>query len=74
MATQLETFQIQGMHCEGCAARVTNVLERLPGVRKAEVSYPNATARIEYDDEAVDHGDLKEAVDEAGYSLEEQPA
>lgn len=74
MATQLETFQIQGMHCDGCAARITNVLERLPGVRKADVSYPDATARIEYEEDTVDHGDLKEAVDEAGYTLKEQPA
>lgn len=74
MPTKKETLQIPDMHCEGCAERIATVLERLDGVRNADVSFEHKEARVEYDDAAVDHEDLKTAVEKAGYSVEEQPA
>ena len=37
---------ISGMTCESCAAHVRQALEKVPGVRSAQVSYPNGTARL----------------------------
>lgn len=32
-------FQIEGMHCEACAQRITKLLQRQPGVREAHVPF-----------------------------------
>ncbi|RWA53101.1 mercuric reductase [Cupriavidus sp. UYMSc13B] len=39
-------LKITGMTCDACAAQVRAVLERVPGVRSAVVSYPQGTARL----------------------------
>ncbi|MFB6272966.1 MAG: heavy-metal-associated domain-containing protein [Salinibacter sp.] len=63
-------FRVPDMHCEGCANRITNVLERLEGVRSTEVSLEDKTAEVEVEDGAVDPEDLKVAVEKAGYTVE----
>lgn len=40
------TFQIEGMTCEGCAANLGSQLTQLPGVARAEVSYPDKSAKV----------------------------
>ena len=37
---------INGMTCDSCAAHVRQALEKVPGVRSAQVSYPKGTARL----------------------------
>jgi mercuric reductase len=39
-------LRIDGMTCTSCAAHVKTALEKLPGVRSAEVSYADARARV----------------------------
>lgn len=68
MATQETTLKIEGMHCEGCTQRVTNVLERLHGVRAADVELENETARVEHAPEDPSVDEMKEAVEKAGYT------
>ena len=34
-----QIVNIEGMMCEGCARTVTNVLEKLPGVKKVKANY-----------------------------------
>lgn len=68
MTTQETTLRIEGMHCEGCTRRITNVLERLDGVRSAEVSLQHGTARVEHDADAVNVDRMKAAVEKAGYA------
>lgn len=58
------------MKCEGCVSRITNVLERLEGVRSADVSFEERTAEVEIADGAADFEDLKAAVENAGYTVE----
>ena len=57
---------ISGMTCESCAAHVRQALEKVPGVRSAQVSYPNGTARLTL---ATDTpvAELVSAVAAAGY-------
>ncbi len=43
------TLQIEGMTCDSCALHARQVLERVPGVRSAPVSYPHQQAEIEVD-------------------------
>ncbi|MFB6272949.1 MAG: heavy-metal-associated domain-containing protein [Salinibacter sp.] len=60
-------FRVPDMHCEGCADRVTTVLERLGGVRSAEVSLDDKAAEVKVADDSVDVDDLTAAVETAGY-------
>jgi copper chaperone CopZ len=39
-----QIVNIEGMMCEGCARTVTNILEKLPGVKKVKVSYQKGIA------------------------------
>jgi len=66
-------FRVPDMKCEGCVNRVTNVLERLEGVRSAEVSLEGKTAEVEIADDAARSrqlSGLKAAVEKAGYTVE----
>lgn len=65
-------LNITGMHCSGCADRVTKVLNELEGVRSAEVSLDNEEAAVAYDEDQTDSSQLKEAVEKAGYNAELQ--
>lgn len=64
------TFSIPDLHCEGCADRSTNILERLGGVQKAEVTYDDKTAKVEYDPGDTSFEVMKEALDKANYTAE----
>jgi copper chaperone len=61
------TIKVGGMSCGGCVKSVTNVLQALPGVAKAEVSLEQGEARIDYEAGRVSLDDMKRAVVEAGF-------
>ena len=42
-------LDISGMTCESCAVHVKHALEQVPGVRSAEVSYAEGSARVALD-------------------------
>ena len=62
---------ITGMTCDSCAAHVRQALEGVPGVREAQVSYPDATARVVLERE-VPVQQLTEAVVGSGYGAQLQ--
>ncbi len=39
-------LKVDGMTCDTCATHVKEALQKVPGVRSAEVSYPKSTARL----------------------------
>jgi mercuric reductase len=39
-------LRVEGMTCDSCAREVKAALERVPGVRSASVSYPEAVAKV----------------------------
>lgn len=49
MAENTINLRIEGMTCEGCAATISAYLRREEGVEKAEVSYGEKKARVDYD-------------------------
>ncbi len=59
-------LRISGMTCESCEAQVRQALEGVPGVRAAQVSYPDASARVELE-RGVPVQRLIEAVTARGY-------
>ena len=60
-------FQIQGMHCVGCAMTVDGAVEDLPGVKSATTNYARQVADVEYDEKKVTDSQIITAIQAAGY-------
>ena len=63
-------LRIKGMHCTGCSSRLEKVLNNLDGV-KAQVSFEDKKAIVEYDDTKTSLDDIKEAIVDAGFEYKE---
>ncbi len=63
------TINIEGMHCDGCAERITTLLQKEPGVRDAAVSFANGQARVRYNSHAVHEDRLVEVIEGGGFSV-----
>jgi len=61
------TFDISGMTCAACSARVEKVLSRQPGVARAQVNLALERADLEVAD-GIDPKNLAAAVEKAGYA------
>jgi copper chaperone CopZ len=62
------TFHVEGMTCGGCAIATRKVLERLAGVRKADVSYERRKAVVSYDSSRVTVDQMIDAVKTLHYT------
>ena len=58
---------IEGMHCAACALTIEDVLLRVPGVIRAEVSAGSHRARIVWSEASVKPSDWMRVVQDAGY-------
>lgn len=63
------TLNIEGMHCDGCAANVQSLLERQVGIKKAATSFKDKQTRILYDPSAVTEDQVVSVVERGGYSV-----
>lgn len=64
-------FEIGGMHCTGCSARLERVLNNLDGINFAKVSFEDKKATIEYDNDKIRIVEIKEAILDAGFEVKE---
>ncbi len=62
-------FQIEGMHCVGCAMTVDGAVEDLPGVKSATTNYARQVADVEYDEKQVNEAKIIAAIQDAGYAV-----
>lgn len=62
---------IEGMHCDGCARTIETLLERVPGVRKAEASFDERRARVLHDQTTASAADLAAAIAKGGFTADE---
>lgn len=68
--SQPSEFDVGGMTCGSCAARIQKVLLRQPGVADAEVNYATGRAVVTpAAGETVDNASLVDVVQKAGYDL-----
>lgn len=65
MTTQTATVQINGMHCGGCASRISDALRRLDGVEAADV-LPRQGVAVVTGSPLPDDDALRNAVSSAG--------
>jgi copper chaperone len=67
MTMETTMIKVDGMSCGGCVKNVTNALEALDGVQKAEVSLEQAQATVEFDAAKLQRADLLQVVEDAGF-------
>ena len=63
------TLRVPDMSCAHCKAAVEGELNKLSGVRKANADVEKGTVEVTYDEGAVTTEDLKDAIEEAGYTV-----
>lgn len=70
------TYGVDGMTCSHCVSAVTEELGKLPGVREVSVDLvPGSTSAVHVAGDAeLDEGQVRDAVEEAGYELAESTA
>lgn len=71
MEATVKKYQVSGMHCEGCAAKVEKKLKELKGVKSASVSKTDDTALVEFDSAVINETAIKNAVHSLGYEIKE---
>lgn len=63
------TLWIDGMHCDGCAARIRTLLAREAAVREADVSFAEGQARVRFNAHAASVERLVEVIEHAGFDV-----
>lgn len=71
-ANATNTFNVTGMHCDGCAKGVTSELKRTPGVITATVSFSNQLAVVALNTNRVNSAQVIKVIEEAGYKAQLQ--
>lgn len=65
MATR--TYSVEGMSCAHCVNTITGEVGKLPGVGEVAVDLDAKTVTVT--GEPVDDGQIRAAIDEAGYTV-----
>ena len=73
-ALQQLAFPVTGMTCASCVRRIEKRLARLEGVAEANVNLATEKATVIFDPSLVDPGQMKAAVESAGYGVGRMPA
>ncbi|MEF9892560.1 MAG: heavy metal translocating P-type ATPase [Anaerorhabdus sp.] len=70
-------FNIEGMTCASCAARIEKVVGKVEGVSSVTVNLATEKMNVEFDENKISSNDISNAVDKAGYKalevLENKP-
>ena len=64
-----KTLKVPAMSCGHCKAAVEGELSKLSGVEIANADLEKGTVEVSYDENTVSTADLKEAIEEAGYTV-----
>lgn len=64
---EIEVFEVRGMRCAGCAKRIGEALESLPGVTSAAADHDAGTVEVTYDPSLVTVEALKNVIEGEGY-------
>ncbi len=64
-----ETIVVPEIHCEHCRTSIEGALRPLDGVERALVDVGRRTVTVTYDEAAVDHRALVEAIEDQGYEV-----
>ena len=62
-----ETYNVTGMSCSACSARVEKAVAKIVGAENVSVNLLTNSMQVKYDDAAVSSGEIIRAVVDAGY-------
>lgn len=62
-------FKINGMTCQGCAEHVVFEVNKLKGILKANASFENGNALVEFDQNKVSQITIESAINSTGYKV-----
>ena len=62
-------LRVPDMHCGHCKAAVESELNKISGVESSNADVEKGTVEISYDEGTVSTEDLKDAIEEAGYTV-----
>lgn len=67
--TTTTTISVPAIHCDNCKNSIEGALNGLAGVTAAEVSVPDKTVTVAYDDTSVELADIKVAIEDQGFDV-----
>lgn len=67
--TQNTTLQVPEVHCDHCKTSLEGAVGDLGGVSHVEVSVPDATLDVSFDEATVDLDTIKKTIEEQGYAV-----
>ena len=67
MIMQKEQFDITGMTCSACSARIEKSVGKLPGIKEVSVNLLKNSMVASYDEAVLDAAGIVQAVEKAGY-------
>jgi len=62
-------LRVPDMHCGHCKAAVESELNKISGVESSNADVEKGTVEVSYDEGMVTTEDLKDAIEEAGYTV-----
>ena len=65
------TLKIPALHCSSCGNTVKRVLKVLPSVEVTQIDPETKSMRVQFDESAVSLDQIRETLDEVGYSVED---
>lgn len=68
--TTTTTISVPSIHCDNCKNSIEGALRGLAGVSAADVSVPDKTVTVAFDDASVDLDAIREAIEEQGFDLD----
>ena len=69
--TKEATLRIPALHCGGCAKTITRHVQALAGVSVTDVDTGSKEMRLSFDESDVSLDQIREALDEIGFSPED---
>lgn len=67
-----KNFQITGMTCSACAARIERVLNKNEYVTNASVNFAAETLAVDYDEKSMTEKQVIEIINKAGYGVQDK--
>ncbi|HHY41889.1 MAG TPA: copper chaperone CopZ [Thermoanaerobacterales bacterium] len=64
-------LKVSGMSCGHCKGAVEKAVGALPGVSKVEADVENGKVEVSYNPSKVKLNDIKQAIEDAGYDVQE---
>jgi copper chaperone len=67
--TTSTTLQVPEVHCGHCKTSLEGAVGGLDGVSRVEVSVPEATLDVSFDEASLDLDAIKKTIEEQGYAV-----